>query len=443
MSWAAILPHCRPVSDEQNAGADRSRWRVDLTPLRTSPDFRRIFISGLVTYLGSMITYVAIPFQVAELTGSFVAVGLIGLAELVPLVVFGLYGGTLADTVNRRTMVVVTEAASGLLIVALLVNSLLPSPQLWLIYVVAMLLAASDGLQRPSLDSFIPRVVPHDQLPAAAALNALRYQVGGIAGPAIGGILLSAGGTALAYGVDVASFLVSVVVLWRLTKVAGSAASDESPSLSHVIEGLRYAWGRKDLLGTYAVDLIAMIFAFPYVLFPFLAEELGAPWALGLLYSAGTVGSLIVSLTSGWVTRIHRHGRAIVVAAMGWGAAVALVGTTTSLPLVLLFLGLAGAADMVSGLFRSTMWNQTIPDAMRGRMAGIELLSYSVGPLLGQVRSSTAASLTSLRMSFFSGGVLCVVGCGIAAFSLPALWNYDVRTSEHAKQRRDEHDGTS
>jgi MFS family permease len=431
------------VSDDQNAGADRSRWRVDLTPLRTSPDFRRIFISGLVTYLGSMITYVAIPFQVAELTGSFVAVGLIGLAELVPLVVFGLYGGTLADTVNRRTMVVVTEAASGLLIVALLVNSLLPSPQLWLIYVVAMLLAASDGLQRPSLDSFIPRVVPHDQLPAAAALNALRYQVGGIAGPAIGGILLSAGGTALAYGVDVASFLVSVVVLWRLTKVAGSAASDESPSLSHVIEGLRYAWGRKDLLGTYAVDLIAMIFAFPYVLFPFLAEELGAPWALGLLYSAGTVGSLIVSLTSGWVTRVHRHGRAIVVAAMGWGAAVALVGTTTSLPLVLLFLGLAGAADMVSGLFRSTMWNQTIPDAMRGRMAGIELLSYSVGPLLGQVRSSTAASLTSLRMSFFSGGVLCVVGCGIAAFSLPALWNYDVRTSEHAKQRRDEHDGTS
>lgn len=431
------------MSDDQNAGADRSRWRVDLTPLRTSPDFRRIFISGLVTYLGSMITYVAIPFQVAELTGSFVAVGLIGLAELVPLVVFGLYGGTLADTVNRRTMVVVTEAASGLLIVALLVNSLLPSPQLWLIYVVAMLLAASDGLQRPSLDSFIPRVVPHDQLPAAAALNALRYQVGGIAGPAIGGILLSAGGTALAYGVDVASFLVSVVVLWRLTKVAGSAASDESPSLSHVIEGLRYAWGRKDLLGTYAVDLIAMIFAFPYVLFPFLAEELGAPWALGLLYSAGTVGSLIVSLTSGWVTRIHRHGRAIVVAAMGWGAAVALVGTTTSLPLVLLFLGLAGAADMVSGLFRSTMWNQTIPDAMRGRMAGIELLSYSVGPLLGQVRSSTAASLTSLRMSFFSGGVLCVVGCGIAAFSLPALWNYDVRTSEHAKQRRDEHDGTS
>ena len=411
---------------------------MDITPLRSSPDFRRIFISGLVTYLGSMITYVAIPFQVAELTGSFVAVGLIGLAELVPLIVFGLYGGTLADTVNRRTMVVATEITSGVLVIALLANSLLPSPQLWVIYVVAMLLAASDGLQRPSLDSFVPRVVSHDQLPAAAALTALRYQLGSIVGPAIGGLMLSAGGTALAYGADVASFATSAIVLWRLTRVAGLAASDDRPSLGHVLEGVRYAWSRKDLLGTYAVDLIAMIFAFPYVLFPFLAEDLGAPWALGLLYSAGAVGSLVVSLTSGWTAHVHRHGRAIVVAAAGWGAAIALVGVTSSLPLVLLFLAIAGGADMVSGLFRSTMWNQTIPDAMRGRMAGIELLSYSVGPLLGQVRSSTAASLTSLRMSFFSGGVLCVVGCGIAAFTLPALWNYDVRTSPDAQRRLDE-----
>ncbi len=427
--------------DDSSADGRPSRWRVDLTPLRRSPDFRRIFISGLVTYLGSMITYVAIPFQVAELTGSFIAVGLVGLAELIPLVVFGLYGGTLADTVNRRTMVVITEIASGVLVIALLVNSLLPSPQLWVIYVVAMLLAASDGLQRPSLDSLIPRVVPHDELPAAAALTALRYQFGSIIGPAIGGLMLSAGGTALAYGADVATFATSVVVLWRLTRVSGQAASDDRPSLAHVLDGVRYAWSRKDLLGTYAVDLIAMVFAFPYVLFPFLAEDLGAPWALGLLYSAGAVGSLVVSLTSGWTARVHRHGRAIVIAAIGWGAAIACVGVTSSLPLVLLFLGVAGGADMVSGLFRSTMWNQTIPDAMRGRMAGIELLSYSVGPLLGQVRSSTAASLTSLRMSFLSGGVLCVVGCGIAAFTLPALWNYDVRTSPEARRRRDEQRG--
>jgi MFS family permease len=200
---------------------------------------------------------------------------------------------------------------------------------------------------------------------------------------------------------------------------------------------MRYAWSRKDLLGTYAVDLIAMIFAFPYALFPFLAKDLGADWALGLLYAAGAVGSLIVSATSGWTSSVHRHGRAIVLAAVTWGIGIALVGVTTSLPLVLLFLAIAGGADMISGIFRGVMWNQTIPDEVRGRMAGIELLSYSIGPLLGQVRSSTAASLTSLRMSFISGGLLCVVGVSLSAIALPSLWNYDDRTNEHAIRERE------
>ena len=410
--------------------------RIDITPLRTSRDFRLLFFSGMITYLGSMITYVALPFQVAELTGSFVAVGLIGLAELVPLVVFGLYGGALADSIDRRTMVIVTEVASGLLVIVLLVNSLLPAPQLWVLYVVAMLLAGVDGLQRPSLDAMIPRVVERDQLAAAAALTSIRWTVGSIVGPAIGGILISAYGTAAAYGVDALTFALSILLLVRLRpiKVAGGG---ERPSLRHVAEGIRYALSRKDLLGTYAIDMIAMVFAFPYALFPFLADDLGAPGALGLLYSAGAIGSLVVTLTSGWTSSVHRHGRAIVVSAALWGVGIALVGVTTSLPLVLVFLAVAGGADMASGIFRGVMWNQTIPDEVRGRMAGIELLSYSIGPLLGQVRSSTAAQLTSLRMSFISGGVLCVVGVGIAAFSLPSLWNYDDRLSEHARRERD------
>jgi MFS family permease len=414
-----------------------ARMRVDITPLRQSRDFRIIFASGLITYLGSMITYVALPFQVAQVTGSFVAVGLIGLAELIPLVVFGLYGGVLADMVDRRVMVIVTELAAGAVVTALLINSLLPTPQLWVLYVAAMLLAAVDGLQRPSLEAMIPRVVAHDQLAAATALNSLRWQLGTILGPAIGGLLLSAGGAAAAYGIDVATFVISVILLVQLRSIRAERTDDERPSLRHIGEGLRYAWGRKDLLGTYAIDLIAMTFAFPYALFPFLAEDLGGAWTLGLLYSAGAVGSLLVTLTSGWTAQVHRHGRAIVFAAMGWGAAMALVGLSTSLPLVLLFLVLAGGADMVSGIFRTTMWNQTIPDEVRGRMAGIELLSYSIGPLLGQLRSSTAASLTSLRMSFISGGVLCIVGVGIAAAALPSLWNYDERTSIDAQRQRE------
>lgn len=411
--------------------------RIDISPLRSSRDFRIIFASGLVTYLGSMVTYVALPYQVAQLTGSFVAVGLIGLAELLPLIVFGLYGGALADVVDRRTMVIATEAAAGLLITALLVNSLLPSPQLWLLYLVAMLLAAVDGLQRPSLEAMIPRVVAHDQLAAATALNSLRWQLGSIVGPAIGGLLLSAGGAAAAYGLDVLTFAVSLALLWRLRSIRADGAGEERPSLRHIAEGVRYAWGRKDLLGTYAIDLVAMTFAFPYALFPFLAEDLGGAWTLGLLYSAGAIGSLVVTVTSGWTSNVHRHGRAIVFAAMAWGAAIACVGLSSTLPLVLLFLALAGGADMISGIFRSTMWNQTIPDDVRGRMAGIELLSYSIGPLLGQLRSSTAASLTSLRTSFISGGVLCVIGVGLTAVALPTLWKYDERTSPHAQAQRD------
>lgn len=409
--------------------------RIDVTPLRTSRDFRIIFASGLVTYLGSMITYVALPFQVAQLTGSFVAVGLIGLAELIPLIVFGLYGGALADSVDRKVMVIATEFASGALVAMLLINSLLPTTQLWVLYAVAMMLAAVDGLQRPSLDAMIPRVVAHDQLAAASALVSLRWQLGSIVGPAIGGLLLSAGGAVAAYGVDVLTFAISILLLLRLRSIRASADS-ERPSLRHITEGVRYAWSRKDLLGTYAVDLIAMVFAFPYALFPFLAEDLGGAWTLGLLYSAGAVGSLAVTLTSGWTASVHRHGRAIVLAAMVWGLGIALVGISESLWWVLLFLAVAGGADMVSGIFRSVMWNQTIPDEVRGRMAGIELLSYSIGPLLGQLRSSTAASLTSLRMSFVSGGVLCIIGVGIAAVALPTLWKYDDRTSPDAVRER-------
>jgi MFS family permease len=425
------------ASGDEQTSSWLSRLRIDITPLRQSRDYRFIFASGLITFLGSMITYVALPFQVAQLTGSFVAVGLIGLFQLVPLVVFGLWGGSLADSVDRRIMVLSTELAAGVLITALLVNALLPSPQLWILYVVAMSLAVTDGLQRPSLDAMIPRVVQHDQLAAAGALNALKFQLGTILGPALGGILISIGGLQLAYGVDVLTFLVSVALLWRIRSIRVADESSERATLRHVAEGMRYAWSRKDLMGTYAVDLIAMIFAFPYTLFPFLAAELGAPWALGLLYSASAVGSLVVTLTSGWTKNVHRHGRAIVYAAALWGLGIALVGVTSSLPLVLLFLAIAGGADMVSGIFRLTMWNQTIPDEVRGRMAGIELLSYSVGPLLGQVRSSTAASLTSLRMSFFTGGVLCMIGVGLSAIVLPSLWKYDDRTNVDAVRERE------
>lgn len=406
-----------------------TRLRMDFTPLRQSRDYRLLFFSGVITYLGSMITYVALPFQVAHLTDSYLAVGLIGLVEIAPLIIFGLYGGSLADSIDRRVMVLATEFSALVLVAVLLVNALLPEPRLWVLYVIAVLLAANNGLQRPSLDAMTPRLVPHDQLAAAGALNTIKWNLGSIVGPAIGGLLLSAGGAASAYAFDVVSFAVSFLLLWRLRALRPLTDTTEKPTLHHIVEGMRYAASRRDLLGTYAVDLIAMIFAFPYALFPFLAVELGAPWALGLLYAASAAGGLVVTFTSGWVPRVKRHGRAVVFGALLWGAGMALVGITQSLWFVLLFLAVAGAGDMVSGIFRGLIWNQTIPDEMRGRMAGIEMLSYSIGPQLGQVRSSAAASLTNLRMSFVSGGVMCIVGVALAAFTMPSLWKYDTRKS--------------
>jgi len=203
-----------------------------------------------------------------------------------------------------------------------------------------------------------------------------------------------------------------------------------------MLEGIKYATSRKDLLGTYLVDLAAMFFAMPNALFPFWADQLDATWALGLFYAAGTIGSVLVTLTSGWIKNYHHHGRAVFIAALGWGAAIALAGATNSLFLILLFLALAGASDMVSALFRGAIWNQSIPDELRGRLAGIELLSYSVGPLGGQMRAGTFAAVTNLRTSVISGGLLCIGFVSIAAGALPKFRKYDARTNQFAVEQR-------
>lgn len=411
------------------------RTRMDLSPLRSSRDFRLLFFGGSVSFVGSMVTYVALPFQVAQLTGSYVAVGLISVVELVPMVVFGLYGGALADAVDRRRLVLLTETLIAAVTGMLLVNALIPEPQLWVIYVASFSYAVLDSLQRPSLDALVPRLVPPSQLAGAAALNTLRMNIGTIAGPAAGGILISLGGVGLAYAVDLVSYSASLVALLLMRAVPPPTGA-ERPSLARIAEGARYAWSRKDLLGTYTVDLIAMLFAFPYAMFPFIAEAYDAPWSLGLLYSAPYAGSMLATVTSGWTNHVHHHGRAIVWAAVSWGAAIAAFGLAPSLGWGLFFLVLAGAADMVSGLFRSLMWNLTIPDDVRGRMAGIELLSYSLGPQLGQLRVSLMAEVTSLRTSLWAGGALAVIGVALVPFTIPALWSFDDRVDENAVRQR-------
>ena len=413
-----------------------AKLALDLTPLKKYPDFRNLWAAGLVSYLGSMITYVAIPFQIKELTNSYLAVGIVGAIELVPLIVFGLYGGVLADSVNRKIMVWTTEAAALILVALLLANSALWEPKVWVIYIAAGLFAVVDGLQRPSADAMLPRLVGHQDLPAATALMSLRWQLGLIVGPTVGGIIFTTFSISAGFAVDMATYVVALVFLARVRSMPSSKEA-KKPSLAALFEGVKYAFSRQDLIGTYIIDLAAMTLAMPMALYPFWADQLNAPWALGMFYSAITVGSVLVTVTSGWTTRYRFHGRAVILAAIGWGLAIAVAGLSTSLILVLLFLTIAGAFDMVSALFRANIWNQTIPDHFRGRLAGIELLSYSVGPLAGQLRAATIASATTLSFSVTSGGVLCAIVVAFLALFLPKMWKYDVETNEFAVLERE------
>ena len=358
-----------------------------------------------------------------------------GAVELIPLIIFGLYGGVLADRVDRRKMIFITEFALMIMTFSLFINSQLAKPSLLWIYIVAGSFAALDGLQRPSADAILPRLVGHDDLPSASALMSLRWQTGVITGPALAGILLATTGIGTAYLVDVITFAISLLFIARVKSVKPTS-KESAPTISAMVEGIKYATSRKDLLGTYLVDLAAMFFAMPNALFPFWADQLNATWALGLFYAAGTIGSVLVTLTSGWIKNYHHHGRAVFIAALGWGAAIAMAGATNSLFLILLFLALAGASDMVSALFRGAIWNQSIPDELRGRLAGIELLSYSVGPLGGQMRAGTFAAVTNLRTSVISGGLLCIGFVSIAAGALPKFRKYDARTNQFAVEQR-------
>jgi MFS family permease len=354
---------------------------IDLGPLRRHRDFRLLTAGQAITFLGSMVTYVALPYQAYQLSGSSLVVGLLGLA------------------------------------------------QLWLLFVVAAVMAALDGLQRPSLEALTQRLVDRDEMPAAAAIGTLRFNIGEIGGPALGGVLIAVVGLPLTYAFDVATFAASLLLLGMM-RAAPPPVAGAKVSLHGILEGLRYAAARPVLLGTYAVDIVAMFFGMPNAIFPAFAHEFGGAGVLGLMYAAPAVGALAATLTSGWTGGTRRHGAAICFAAAGWGLAITVVGLAPGLALVLAGLAVAGAADTVSGIFRSTVWNQTIPTELRGRLAGIEQVGYSTGPLAGNVEAGAAASLIGVRGSIVSGGVLCVIGVAVTAALLPAFWRYDAGSRE-------------
>ena len=396
---------------------------IDLGPLRRHRDFRALYFGQLVSFIGSMITYVAIPFQVYQLTRSSFAVGMLSTVQLVPLLLAALFGGATADAMDRRRLLIGSELLLLVCSSGLAVNAALPQPSVVVPFVVAGLMSALNGFHRPALEAMTPRLVDRDEIPAAATLSSVRGNVGMIAGPALGGACIATLGMPAAYAIDAATFALCAAAVASM-KAMPAAEGAPPPGLAAVAEGLRYAASRVELVGTYVVDLVAMTFAMPMALFPAMAMSWGGPRAAGWLYSAMPIGALAVSLLSGRASRVRRHGAAVVVAAALWGVAVIGLGYARGLAAAVVLLAVAGAADMVSGVYRKTIWDQTIPVHLRGRLAGVEMISYMTGPLLGNARAGWVAGLVSPRFSIVSGGWLCVVGVLACVPLLPGFWRY-------------------
>ncbi|MDQ1395902.1 MAG: hypothetical protein QOG64_1161, partial [Acidimicrobiaceae bacterium] len=370
------------------------RLVLDVAPLRER-EVRLLWLARGVSFFGSMVTFVAVPFQMYRLTGSTAAVGLVGLVELAAILGLAFVGGAMADGKDRRRIVLVTEAALLCTSLALAGNAALARPSVIALFLLAGAMAGLDALQRPSLEAMLPMLVGPEQMPALSALFSIEGTVGMIAGPALGGVLIATVGASAAFLFDAGTFVASIALLAALAAPRRRDGA-ERPSWRGVVEGLRYARGRQDLLGTYIVDFVAMVFGMPMALFPAVADEIGGPRTLGLLYAAPALGALLASVGSGWTSRVGRHGVAISISATVWGAGIVAFGFSRALLPALAGLVVAGGADMVSGLFRMTLWNQTIPERLRGRLASIELISYSSGPALGNAEAGLAGSVFGL-----------------------------------------------
>ena len=400
---------------------------IDIGPLRHNTAFRRLFTSQFISGLGTMVSYVTVPWQLYQLTHSNAQVGLLGLVQLVPVVVCGLLGGAVADRVDRKRLLIGSEAVMALCLLGLLANALAAMPSVLAIYALVAVLQGASGFHRPALEALTQKLARPEEYAAVAALSSVRGTIGMVAGPALAGLLLARWGAVGAYLFDFATFIAAMFFLVRIPRAAVALAdvpTGRPHLLADLMEGLRFAWARPALMGTYIVDIVAMAFAFPIALFPAMAAADGRTASVGWLLSAMSVGALAIGLFSGWTSRVTRHGRAVVLAAAVWALGIVLLGFAPSLMLALLCLAMAGAADMVSGVFRGTIWNQTIPNTLRGRLAGIEMISYLTGPLIGNARAGFMADAWGVSASIWVGGLVCLAGVITTGFILPSFWKY-------------------
>lgn len=398
---------------------------VDITPLREVPGYRWLYAGMLFAHAGRQLTVVAVPFQVFALTGSTLAVGMLGLAQLFPLLIVSVIGGALADAMDRRRLLVVSQVVLAGTAAGLLWNSVSDAPVIWPLFVLSALNAGVSAIDSPARHAILPGLVGRTLLPSALALNQTLTNIAKAALPALGGLLIAAAGLPLSYGVEATMFLIGALLIRNVPEIPTDTVR-RKVELSSIAEGFRFLRARRVIQAALLIDLNAMVFGMPTALFPAIGTEVfgGDAFIVGLLYAAPGMGALVGALTSGWVSAVRRQGRATVVAVVGWGLAMAVFGLSRSLGLAMVMLALAGAADVVSAIFRGTIIQLTAPDELRGRMSSMHTAVVAGGPRLGDLEAGVVAALTSVRFSVVSGGLLCVLGALAIGRWAPELVKY-------------------
>jgi MFS family permease len=424
------LPEAPDSREEPGRGvaARVRRVALDVTPLTLSPPFRRLLIGDAVSVIGTQVTAVAVPIQVYAQTHSGAAVGFVGLAGLLPLIVFGLYGGAIADAVDRRQLVILTTLGQTALSALLLGQAVAGLHSTALLYGVVAVQAGLFSMDSPARSAFTPRLLPVHLLPAANALKQVEFNIGVTVGPLLAGAIVAGPGYATAYGLDAVSFGASMWAVLKLPPMPPAGGGRKAGTAS-VLEGLAFLRTRPVLLMTFVVDLIAMIFAMPRALFPSIAHDVygGGAQTAGALYSALAAGALLGALGGGWLGRIHRQGLAVLVAIVAWGVAITAFGLTDRLWFGLLMLAAAGCADMISAVFRNAILQTAAPDEMRGRLGGVFIVVVAGGPRLGDGRAGLGSELVGIRGAVVSGGLAVVALTAVCAAAVPRFRRYDAR----------------
>ncbi|MBV9445280.1 MAG: MFS transporter [Streptosporangiaceae bacterium] len=400
---------------------------MDLSPLRRSADFRAFIGGQLVSTLGNQLTAVAVPYQVYRLTHSSLYVGLVSLTQLFPLVGASLVGGSLVDAVDRRRLLLVTQLLMATCSAGLAVNADLSSA-LWPLFVCPALTAGLGGVDSAARNAMVPGMVGLRDVPAANAMFQALFQLGAVAGPAAAGLLLAGAGIRVVYWVDVASFAASLLAVFFISPQPPGGAA-RRPGLRSIAEGFRFVRGHQAVQGAYLIDLNAMVFGLPRALFPALAATVfgGGASTVGLLYAAPGAGALLGAVTTGWVGRIRRQGLAVIAAVIVWGLAITGFGLVKWLPAALALLAVAGWADVISAVFRNTIIQLSVPDALRGRLMGVQMAVVAGGPRLGDLEAGAAATAFGDTVAVVSGGLACVAGAVVLARLLPGFRRQRIR----------------